>query len=101
MDSAIRGFLTEAIASTLRTRDHYNSLVNSVGAKRMLKAVEETTGYRVAVDTIEGIAEDAQMISARPEMPVHSIRVSKKRLAESAVARINRTKGRRGNSSIR
>ncbi len=49
----------------------------------MVKAVEEATGYRVAIDTIEGIADDAQMISARPEMPVHSIRVNSLRLVHA------------------
>jgi hypothetical protein len=38
--------------------------------------VEQTTGYKVVIDTIEGISSDAQMISARPELPVHSIRVN-------------------------
>ena len=77
----MKEFLMEAIAATLRTRDHYNSLVNSVDANLIFKVVEETTGYRVIIDTVEGISEDAQTISARPEMPVHTIRVSKQRLA--------------------
>jgi hypothetical protein len=55
--------------------------VNSVDANLIFKVVEETTGYRVIIDTVEGISEDAQTISARPEMPVHTIRVSKQRLA--------------------
>jgi hypothetical protein len=54
--------------------------MDSPGAKRLPKEVERVTGYRVVVDTIDGISEDAQMISARPEFPVHSIRVNKARL---------------------
>lgn len=54
--------------------------MNSPGARQLLDAVERVTGYRVAVDTIEGISEDAQMISARPELPAHSIRINKNRL---------------------
>ena len=42
--------------------------------------MEKTTGFKVIVDTVEGISDDAQMISARPELPVHSIRVSKTKL---------------------
>jgi hypothetical protein len=42
--------------------------------------VEQTTGFKVVIDTVAGIAEDAQMLSARPEMPVHSIRVNQARL---------------------
>lgn len=38
--------------------------------------VEDQTGYRVSVDLISGIHEHAQMISARPENPVHLIRVN-------------------------
>ena len=41
--------------------------------QKMLQLVEEQTGYRVSVDLISGIQEHAQMISARPENPVHLI----------------------------
>jgi hypothetical protein len=44
--------------------------------KRIVEQVEQQTGYRVAVDLISGIHEHAQMISARPESPVHIIRVN-------------------------
>ncbi len=54
--------------------------MTSAGAKQLVATVEQTTGYKVVVDTVEGIDEDAQMISARPELPVHSIRVSKAKL---------------------
>lgn len=54
--------------------------MNSDGANRLIEAVEKTTGYKVIVDTVEGISDDAQMISARPEMPIHSIRVNKTKL---------------------
>jgi hypothetical protein len=55
--------------------------MKSAGTNLLVEAVEKTTGFKVVVDTIEGIFEDAQMISARPEMPVHSIRVSKAKLS--------------------
>jgi hypothetical protein len=48
--------------------------------EQLVAAVEQTTGYKVVIDTVEGIGEDAQMITARPELPVHTIRVSKARL---------------------
>lgn len=54
--------------------------MKSAGASRLVATVEQTTGYKVVVDTVEDIDEDAQMISARPELPVHSIRVSKTKL---------------------
>ncbi|MEI6077189.1 MAG: hypothetical protein WCS94_16535 [Verrucomicrobiota bacterium] len=54
--------------------------MNSPGTKQLILEVEKTTGFKVIVDTIEGIFEDAQMISARPEMPVHTIRVNKAKL---------------------
>ena len=54
--------------------------MNSAGTSHLIAEVEQTTGYKVVIDTIEGISEDAQMISARPELPVHSIRVSKAKL---------------------
>jgi hypothetical protein len=54
--------------------------MKSAGANQLIEAVEKTTGFKVVVDTVDGISEDAQMISARPEMPIHSIRVSKTKL---------------------
>ena len=54
--------------------------MNSPGTKQLIAEVERTTGYKVIIDTSEGIFEDAQMISARPEMPVHTIRVNKAKL---------------------
>lgn len=54
--------------------------MNSAGAKRLVANVEQATGYKVVVDTVEDIGEDAQMISARPELPVHTINVSKAKL---------------------
>jgi hypothetical protein len=53
----------------------------SAGTKELIARVEQTTGFRVVIDTIDGISEDAQMISARPELPVHTIHVSKAKLA--------------------
>ena len=54
--------------------------MKSAGANQLIEAVEKTTGFKVVVDTVDCISEDAQMISARPEMPIHSIRVSKTKL---------------------
>jgi hypothetical protein len=54
--------------------------VNSEGTKQLIAEVEHTTGFKVVIDTIDDISEDAQMISARPELPVHSIRVNKAKL---------------------
>jgi hypothetical protein len=54
--------------------------MKSAGAKQLVASVEQTTGYKVVVDTVEDIGEDAQMITARPELPVHTIRVSKAKL---------------------
>ncbi len=62
--------------------------MNSAGTKELIAQVEQTTGFKVIIDTIDDISEDAQMISARPELPVHTIRVSKAKLptAEYVVA---------------
>ena len=54
--------------------------MKSAGAKQLVANVEQTTGYKVVIDTVEDIGEDAQMITARPELPVHTIRVSKAKL---------------------
>jgi hypothetical protein len=54
--------------------------VNSEGTNQLIAEVEQTTGYKVVVDTVDGISEHAQMISARPDLPVHTIRVSKAKL---------------------
>jgi len=55
--------------------------MKSAGANELVAAVERTTGYKVVLDTVDNIGEDAQMVSARPELPVHTIRVSKAKLA--------------------
>ena len=39
--------------------------MKSAGANELVAAVERATGYRVTVDTVEAIAEDAQMASAQ------------------------------------
>lgn len=49
----------------------------------MMQAVEKATGFKVMVDTVDGIDEDAEMISARPESPMHLIRVNRARLAHA------------------
>ncbi len=54
--------------------------MKSEGTKQLIAEVEQTTGYKVVVDTVDGISEHAQMISARPDLPVHTIRVSKAKL---------------------
>ena len=62
--------------------------MHSAGTKQLIAEVEQTTGFKVVIDTADDILDDAQMISARPELPVHSIRVSKAKLptAEYIVA---------------
>jgi hypothetical protein len=57
--------------------------MNSAGTNQLIAQVEQTTGFKVVVDTVDDISEHAQMISARPELPVHSIRVSKAKLAHA------------------
>ena len=55
--------------------------MNSAGTNQLIAQVEQTTGFKVVVDTVDDISEHAQMISARPELPVHTIRVNKAKLA--------------------
>ena len=50
--------------------------MSNADTQHMIDLVERQTGYRVTVDVISGIYEHAQMISARPEAPVHLIRVN-------------------------
>ena len=54
--------------------------MKSAKANQLVEVVEKTTGFKVVADTVDGISGDAQIISARPEMPAHSIRVSKTKL---------------------
>ena len=54
--------------------------MQSACAQQLVATVEKITGFRVVVGTADDIAEDAQMISARPELPVHTINVSKSKL---------------------
>jgi hypothetical protein len=42
----------------------------------LIASVEETTGFRVNIDAIEGIHDDVRMIAARPGSPFHLIRVN-------------------------
>ncbi len=49
--------------------------------ERLMALVEERTGYRVAVDTIDKCAGDAEMISAAPDHPFHLVRIAQNRLA--------------------
>jgi len=44
--------------------------------QKIIALVEKQTGYRVNVDLVSGIHQHAEMISARPETPVHVIRVN-------------------------
>jgi hypothetical protein len=57
--------------------------MNSEGTKQLITQVEQATGFKVVVDTVDGILEHAQMISAHPELPVHTIRVNKAKLAHA------------------
>jgi hypothetical protein len=49
--------------------------------ERLLALVEERTGYRVTVDTIDTCAGDAEMISAAADHPFHLVRIAQNRLA--------------------
>jgi hypothetical protein len=50
--------------------------VNHAETARLVALVEAVTGYRVNIDVIEGIQDDARMIAARPGNPFHLIRVN-------------------------
>jgi hypothetical protein len=63
--------------------------VDSPGTKRLIAEVEQTTGFKVVIDTIDDITEHAQMVSARPELPVHTIRVSKAKLATAGAVDVD------------
>jgi len=58
-------------------------VMNSASTKKMVALVEEQTGFRVTLDVVSGIYENAQMISARPETPAHIIRVNAERQAHA------------------
>ena len=62
--------------------------VNHPETAKMIASVEEMTGYSVVIDVIDGIQENAQMLSARPGNPVHLIRVNSahRRYADYIVA---------------
>lgn len=62
--------------------------VNHPETALLIASVEEVSGYRVTIDSIDGIQENAQMISARPERPFHLIRVNsaQRRYADYIVA---------------
>jgi hypothetical protein len=51
--------------------------------QQLIDLVEERSGYRVTVDVASGFYEHAQMISARPDAPVHLIRVNADRRAHA------------------
>ena len=50
-------------------------------AGRLIALVEKQTGYRVTLGTTEGLATDAQMISASASNPAHLINISTRSLA--------------------
>jgi hypothetical protein len=62
--------------------------VNHPETAQLIASVEEVSGYRVTIDSIDGIQENAQMLSARPENPFHLIRVNSahRRYADYIVA---------------
>jgi hypothetical protein len=47
--------------------------MKSAGTKELVAAVEHATGYKVVVDTIENISEDAQMVQPPPPFALASI----------------------------
>lgn len=51
--------------------------------QQLIDLVEERSGYRVTVDMASGFYEHAQMISARPDAPVHLIRANVERRAHA------------------
>ena len=56
--------------------DHRNPLfMNHRETQKLIAAVDDLTGHRVSVDTIDGIQEDARMISARPGSSVHTVKM--------------------------
>jgi len=55
--------------------------MSNVDTERLLALVEEQTGYRVTVDTIDKCTADAEMISAAPDHPFHLVRIAQNRLA--------------------
>ena len=54
--------------------------MNFPGVRRFTYKVKRVTGYGVALNTNEGITDDAQMILARTELPADFIRVYRNRL---------------------
>lgn len=54
----------------------------------MIASAEEATGYRINIDVMDGIQDDARMIAARPGNPFHLIRINseQKRYADYIVA---------------
>jgi hypothetical protein len=62
--------------------------VNHPEAEQLIASVEEVSGFRVTIDSVDGIQESAQMISARPGYPFHLIRVNsaQRRYADYIVA---------------
>ena len=62
--------------------------MNHPETAQLIASVEEVSGFRVTIDTVDGIQESAQMISARPGYPFHLIRVNsaQRRYADYIVA---------------
>ena len=62
--------------------------LNHPETAKLIASVEEVSGFRVTIDTVEGIQESAQMISARQGYPFHLIRVNsaQRRYADYIVA---------------
>jgi hypothetical protein len=59
-----------------QSAESHPEFVNHPETAKLIASVEEVSGYRVTIDTIDGIQENAQMISARPGNPFHLIRVN-------------------------
>jgi len=81
------------LAASLRQRgsgplEAHSKSVNHPETAKLIASVEEVSGFRVTIDTVDGIQESAQMISARPGYPFHLIQVnsSQRRHADYIVA---------------
>jgi len=62
--------------------------VNHPETAQLLASAEDATGYRINIDVMEGIQDDARMVAARPGNPFHLIRINseQRRYADYIVA---------------
>jgi hypothetical protein len=50
--------------------------VNHPETAQLIASAEEATGYRINIDVMEGIQDDARMVAARHGNPFHLIRIN-------------------------